>query len=232
MKFETRYIERKRNKKRGKMNKVSVKLVTTLATLCILVSSQAYAAITMTWGTGTGAYLEDSGGTKLFGDSTATGYNSGAFIQVIWTGGDGTISPFDASSLNGVNALADDKVVATEWVGKGYPISGTGGNRNGYFVDTMSLTQGTALGSKFYIRFFDTTASNYPLGYVPTSGKYSDYTDASFTITQGMIDSGLGTMKVLSSQLATTPVTVPEPSTIGLLLVGAGLVVFGRMRRS
>jgi hypothetical protein len=197
-----------------------------------LISLQCQSAITMTWGTGTGAFLQDSTGTKLFGDSTLSGFSSAAFIQVIWTGGDGIISAFDSTSLNGVNSLADDKVVATEWVGKGYPIAGTGGNRNGYFLDTMSLTQGTSLSSTFYIRFFDAVSPNYTLGYVPTSGKYSDYTDASFSVTQGMIDSGLGTMKVLSSQMATTLVAVPEPSTIGLLLLGAGLVVFRRMRLS
>jgi hypothetical protein len=41
-----------------------------------------------------------------------------------------------------------------------------------------------------------------------------------------------GTARLETSPVTTSLQVVPEPSTIGLLLVGAGLVAFRRMRRS
>ena len=187
---------------------------------------QTNAAIAISWGTGAGK-LENSSGTALHGNSTASGYTLGGFVQLIWTGSDGLISPFDPTSNTGINGTADDRVVATGWIGEGYVIPGDGGLRDGTMAVNSSVSLGTTLGSTFYVRFFDTVSPNYASGYVPASGKYNNISDANWTIAQGNIDSGTASFSIGSNQLATVNI-VPEPTSITLLGIGLAVVVMRR----
>ena len=209
------------------MNRSAGRYVSFVVAACCVISLNAMAAINVTWGTSTGN-LKDSSSVLLHGNSTTTGYTLGPFIQLIWTGGDGLISSFDATSLTGIAAGADDKIVATAWVGKGIFPPGDGGGKNGVFSDTSSISFGTSTGSTFYVRFFDTISPNYASGYVPTSGKYSNISDAGWTITQGNVDTGIASFNISSSQLALISI-VPEPSSVALM--GLGLAMFALRRK-
>jgi hypothetical protein len=207
----------------------SGKLIILLVAASSILSMSSIAAIITTWGTAAGGLLKDSGGSLLHGNSTiGTGYTLGTYVQLIWTGGDGLVSSFDGTSLTGINTLADDKVVATAWVGKGiFPPGTDGGSVNGIFSDTSSITTGTSLGSTFYVRFFDTVSPNYASGYVPTSGKYADITNPSWTITQGNIDSSTVSFGISGNQLATVSI-VPEPTSFALLGLGVAMIALRR----
>lgn len=111
------------------------------------------------------------------------------------------------------------------WGGEGSvlqvsPLLDIGGNS---FIFGDSYNYGVAQGvQNFWVVYHDTTGTGYYS--VPAGGVHSVANDA--------IGNALDSYNVGSQTTWTSIVPVPEPSTMGLLLVGAGLVAFRRMRRS
>lgn len=175
----------------------------------------ANGAVTINWGTGSFRMYEDDGTTLLNGDSLSS---VGGFIQLLWVGTSAdSYDGFDISDPEGL--MGDDAVVATAWVGLG----NKGGD--GRFTVTGTISA-YPINSRYVIRFFSVPSPTYASGLVPQSGNYG-YTDEFVQNTAG--DGDVFFFNFTQSYSAIYP--VPEPGTIGLMLVGLGLIAGRRFRR-
>jgi len=198
--------------------------------LTVMASCVALATPTMQWGitsvTSPGSDLGNLNGSALAGSQTDP--LVGCYIQLLWSGANGVADAINLSNLDGHGN--DDVVVA-----KGYVGFGTGFNTiQGYFFSGATLAANTAsyvVGvDSFFIRTWNAPATStgaYNAGNAPL-GTATYYGNSG---THVLADNPTFDKWTLSSGFDTTIAIVPEPSSMALLIVGAGMVAMSRFRR-
>ena len=177
------------------------------------------APVTINWNTLAALLWEDAGFTiPITGDGSDN--TVGGFLQLIYLGADDTYNGF--SGIGGEGVQGDDEVLDKSWVGQGYLMT-----PNGRFTDTTTTTN--AAGSQYVIRFFEDPAVDWNAGTVPATGDYG--VTANFNQTGSPLNpADVDTFQIAANDEADTP--VPEPSTMLLFALGAGVAAWRRRKNS
>ena len=177
----------------------------------------AKAVDTIFWGTTASFKAYASDGTTLLPGSQTTG--AAGLVELLYLGADGIYNGFSGT---GTGVMGDDAVVQTSWIGS------VSMGASGQFGATAAVSYG--IGSKYSIMFFDTISPNYGAGTVPASGNYG--MSGVFTQAGDPSLGGSDSFSFTQNYSATSPVAVPEPSTVALMLAGLGILGLRKMRRS
>ncbi len=173
------------------------------------------------WGTSASRRIYDNDGfTALSTNLVTKTSNTACFVQLVYAGLNGVA---DTANRTGTGTMTDDVVVATTYIGKNMPTSQASSagrfNMSGisYGYDNTTYTDG----SKFFIRAWDLSATDFIAGTVPTEGYYGNsqlFTVSKYSINQ--ID-----QFVLTSDFSTTLQAIPEPGALMAGLAGLGLLI-------
>jgi len=191
----------------------------------------AFGAASINWATDpSGQYLRNQADTAYL-TANQNGQSLTGFIQLLYLGPNNVYDGlYVGANTNGV--MGDDRVVMTAWVGAGYMTSSA---NDGKFQMTGAVNT-YPLGAYFAIRFFDTPASDYANGFIPTSGYYSwiatglvNGAAGAFISTQD--PTGVGIDEFVINTVNNANILVPEPSTMLLALCGLGALFVRRFRK-
>jgi hypothetical protein len=200
-----------------------------LAVLAFVISSSAVPSIDLTFASTFGVFKDNSS----FASGNRVGV--GELYLLVWSQDSSYTSPVEGSipTTRG-SAFGSDYVL---YSGFGNVTYGVNGDLDGTTRYTSAdVGSSSILSGNVYLMMFNTTGGSPLAGtqYI-VSPMTSPLADASATTTPPLDIVDLapsGPAYYGQPSLSGTVVAVPEPSTIGLLLVGAGLVAFRRMRRS
>lgn len=208
------------------MESIMKKATTVLffALLASVIANTSSASITVTWatqGTTFRAYAAD--GTTLL---TAGTSSTAGFLQLIYLGANGA---YDGYALNGTTGVAgDDTVLATSYIGQAAMAPA-----DGRFTSTWinsSVAPNTAA-SRLVIRFFDTPSPLFASGTAPVAGNYG--LSQVYTLSKDPTGTpDVETFAFNANYSASTPVAVPEPTTVALMLAGLAVLAGRRFVRS
>lgn len=178
------------------------------------------------WGSDTNKVTGESGQSLPYSETTGSG---GAFAQLIWVGPDGAKDPFDASDPDGTGG--DDVVVDISY-SYGAVTPGTKSNQFS-LVGVPLVDIGAAQNnSNYYVRVYNGANPNYGVGASPITGVTSiTYYYESDTHAYQHSDTTPDEWNFTSGENKQTITPVPEPTTMGLMAVGALALVASRRRR-
>ncbi|MBU0677040.1 MAG: hypothetical protein KJ626_02900 [Verrucomicrobia bacterium] len=195
--------------------------------LVIMIACSVIAATVLADGINWSAYnnylFESNGTTKLNGDTLSS---VGSFVQLLWVGGDGVVG--DAGTTGDGTILGNDIVVDTWWVGGG------NGGLDGWF-DLASVTEDgsnpNVVENRWYFgRVWNAPSPNFAGGDVPT-GASVRYANSSTWQYPSTLPTGDTFDITQSVSLSTTLSAVPEPTVLGLGLIGLMVVRLIRRRK-
>lgn len=176
------------------------------------------------WAAITGYIYYNGGTTYLDGDFSSS---IGCFVQLLWVGPNGV--PDQAYASGQGTGPTDDVVVDWRWIGAGGADGGDGWFSGGYIPAGGNIVSGRV----YFARFWTAPSPNYSSGLVPTS--LTNYYANGPTWTYPHSDPiGDGFDVTYAGDLSTTlsPLPIPEPAAIGLVLVGLGCVRLMRRRQA
>jgi hypothetical protein len=208
-----------------KMKKIIICCVTFLS---VVFSSGAVPSIDLTFATTKGVFKDNS-------DFTSANYcGIGLTYLLVWSADSTWTAPVQGSipTTKG-SSFGDDYVLFQGQGNKSYGVVGDMDNPNIY--TSADVGTGDILNGYCYLMLFNTTSTSPLAGTQYVVGQMThpmSDNSASQTPPADAVNLALTTQAYFGQANGGTVAAVPEPSTIGLLLVGAGLVAFRRMRRS
>lgn len=200
-----------------------------IVALTLLVSAtSAFAGTSVAWYFGYGMYPHGASDLVTTTPGTGVAAVNSVTWQLVWAGADNTIDIVDASN-SGLGYVSDDDVVLQTRT------TAAGGDASFdewlYNADIPAWYEtSTTYGGYAYIRVFqDTTPANGEWYYNSGTVALNNIDTTNPLRTPDFIDGNPST--TAGNALNVQIVPVPEPSTVGLLLVGVGLIAARRFRR-
>ncbi|MFH0953343.1 MAG: hypothetical protein V1873_03335 [Verrucomicrobiota bacterium] len=198
------------------------KKVVAVALMLVLCSSFSSYGFIHWFNESTNMVYYNGGVTPLPGNRTDS--TIGCFIQLIWVGGDGFI---DLASNSGTGVTDDDQVSAYSWMG-----SGIFSDPNGYVSATPDAYTNSGL---YYVRAWTAPSADFANGLVPTSATNFYGNSPTFNYTkpdpESSVDFNFG-VDGDGGGWSTTLQAIPEPTILGLGLIGAVCLRLYRRRSS
>lgn len=185
----------------------------------------AYAQGGISWFMNNG-YARYGGGTNLL--KGAHFDNSvGCFVQLLWVGPNGT--PDQAYNYGDGTGPTDDVVVDKRWIGAGAAMGD-----DGWFAGGQIMLGGNIVSGRVYFaRFWSAPSPDWTNGLVPTS-LTNRYANGPTWVYQQLLPVPDDFDVTYAGDVYTTlsPMAIPEPAAVGLVLVGLATVRMMRRRQS
>ncbi len=182
------------------------------------------------WTEGIGWFMENgyayyNGGVTMLAGSTDS--NLGCFVQLLWVGPNGT--PDAAYAYGDGTGLSDDVVIGWRWIGGGAADGGDGWFSGGEYWAGGNVVSGRV----YFSRFWTAPTPNYVSGLVPTSltNYYANGPTWTYPHWNPIVDD-FDAAYAGNIVLNQTPLAIPEPAAVGLVLVGLGCVRMMRRRQA
>ncbi len=195
--------------------KSAIRVCTYIAIVALMSSTVAWGAPEIFWGANEETLYKSDGETLVTGHHTDNGL--GGFVQLLWLGSDGV---YNELTLSGTGTSGDDEVIATSWVGQNTVFLV---DPHGWFTGDSVLYE--TEDKYFIIRFFEEPSPDYAGGLIPLTGHYG-ISDV-FAGTDALMPD---TFQITDKLEATT--LVPEPGAAVMMLIGAGVVMGLRRKRT
>lgn len=197
-----------------------------LVTVCFVTAAMVITAHSegISWFMNNGYVLYNGGSAKLAGSWMDP--SVGCFVQLLWVGPNGT--PDQAYAYGDGTGPTDDVVIDTRWIGAG----GADG-ADGWFSGGDIAAGGNVVSNRVYFaRFWTAPSPNYALGLVPTSttNYYANGPTWTYPHSNPVRDD-FDVSYAGDIQTTLTPLAIPEPAAVGLVLVGLGCVRMMRRRQ-
>ena len=210
---------------------MNLKRVAMVMAVALFMTGVSHAANSIEWKSSNLVYrvYDQTGvGNTLLAPSSGTFASSDCFLQLIYAP-DGNIY---APTASGNGVTGGNLVMGVTWAG-----SGGIGARQGQYSSTVA-GETLAIGSKVFVRAWNTNSPDFTgvatqtNALIPSLGANVYYGDsAPFLTTKDPGGAPAIDVFYLSASFATDQLLVPEPGTIGLLLVGMGMLVASRRSR-